>query len=148
MFQNLFRVFSMFWSNVVILEHFGDKDRRNSQLFIEPARVDIHSQPSIDKHLLSSIDNEARERADLKPKFHIITEIPMDDFDLIFMFFVIVLGNTHFLILIPQSLEFLLVWREDPRLLQNLVLELKFSELILFMQFIQIFVMFCFGMFQ
>ena len=34
----------------------------------------------------------------------------------------IVLGNTRFLIFIPHSLEFLVVWREDPRLLQSFVL--------------------------
>ena len=58
---------------------------------------------SINKHLLSSIDSDARRRVnlfkvDLSPKFHIITRLPLTNFYLIFMCFAIVLGNTHFLI--------------------------------------------------
>ena len=79
------------------------KVRRNLYMFIEPARVDIQSQMSIDKQLLSSIDSDARRRVnlfkvDLSPKFHIITRLPLTNFYLIFMCFAIVLGNTHFLI--------------------------------------------------
>ena len=139
MFWILLRVFTglgMFWITVVILEHFGDKDRRNSQLFMGPAIVDIQSQLQIDKHYLLSIKSEAREAGhqfmtDLKPKFHIFTKIPLANFNLIFMCSAIVLGNTRFLIFIPQSLWFLLVWREDPRLLQSFVLKLHFFYFIL-----------------
>ena len=88
-------------------------------MFIEPARVDIQSQMSIDKQLLSSIDSKAGRlfMTNLKPKFHIFTELPLADLYLIFMCSAIVLGNTHFLIFIPQSLGYLVVCREDPRLL-------------------------------
>lgn len=57
-----FRIFTgidMFWSNVVIIVHFRDKNRRNSQLLIEPSRTDIQRQSSIDKNILSSIDSKA-----------------------------------------------------------------------------------------
>ena len=117
-------------------------------MFIEPARVDIQSQMSIDKQLLSSIDSKAGRlfMIDLKPKFHIFTELPLADLYIIFMCYAIILGNTRFFIFIPQSLGFLVVCREDPRLLQSFVLELQFFYLILFMQFIQIFAIFCFAM--
>ena len=64
------------------------------------------------------------------------------------MCYAIVLGNTRSLNIIPQSLGFLLVWREDSRLFQNFVLELQYFYLIIFMQLIQIFAMLYFAMFE
>ena len=81
------------------------------------------SQSSIDKYIFSSINSDTREKADLKPKFYIITRLPLTDFNIIFMCSVIILDNPRFLIFYYSQhkvLEFLLVWREDPRLLQSL----------------------------
>ena len=119
-----FRVFTgscMFQSNVLIMEHCRDKDRRNLQMFIEPARVDIQSQPTIDIHIFSLIDSDAREKADLfeadlKPKFHIFTRLPLADFNLIFMCSTIELSNTRFLSFYYSQhklLGFLVVWIQD-----------------------------------
>ena len=54
-------------------------------------------------HHMSSIDSDARERADLfkanlKLKFHITTKLSLAKFNLIFMYSAIVLCNTCFLI--------------------------------------------------
>ncbi|WZZ86554.1 hypothetical protein YC2023_115133 [Brassica napus] len=73
----------------------------------------------------------------------------MANFNLICVCSAIVLGNTHFHTSTLHSksyLGFLVVWREDPRLFKRFVLELQFFYLILSMQFIQIFGMFCFTM--
>ena len=65
------------------------------------SKVDIQSQPSIDGHLLLPIDSEARKtRLSSRPTYGPIsrsfTRIPLADFNLIFMCYVVVLGNTRF----------------------------------------------------
>ena len=92
-----------------VLEIYGDFGGILKQKLVETricpsnqSRVDIQSQPSIDGQLLSSIDSEARKtRLGSQPTYRqsptIITEIPLTDFNLIFMCSSIVLGNTRFL---------------------------------------------------
>ena len=106
----------------------------------ETSQSKYSDRVSIDKHLLSSINSNPRRwsdlfRADLSPKFHIITRLPLADSYLIFMCSTIILGNTHFLIFyylqqtVWGSSE---IWREDSRLVQSFILELHwFLNLIL-----------------
>ena len=104
MFQSLFRVFTgsgLFWRYIVILGHFGAKARRNSQLPIEPVQI-RHSESTVDRWtLLLSIDSEAcKARLGSQPTYgpssRSFTILPLVDFNLIFMCYAIVLGNTRF----------------------------------------------------
>ena len=82
----------------MILEHFGDKARTNSYMSIEPVQSRHQSQTSIDGHLLSSIDSEARKarlgsQPTYSPSSTSITEISLADFNLLCMCFAIVFGQ-------------------------------------------------------
>ena len=90
--------------------------------------VDIQSKTSIDGQLLSSIDSEARKARlgslpTYGPSSTLFTIILMADFNLTFMCFVIVyvfLATHAFILSTFHSktyLGFIIVWREDPRLL-------------------------------
>ena len=110
------------------------------------SRVNNHSQTLIDKHPVSSIESEAdKARLGSQPSYSpistTVTEIPIADFNLIFIWSAIVLGNTcfsNFHISHQIFLGFLIVWRQDPRLLQSFVFELQFFYSILFMHLFQI----------
>ena len=63
--------------------------------------VDIQSQTSIGRHLLSLINSEARKvqlgsQPTYSPSSTSLTEIPLTDFNRIFISSAIVLGNTRF----------------------------------------------------
>lgn len=104
---SLFRVFTssyMFLSNAVIMEHFGDKDIKTRSY--SQNQPESTSESKVDRQTSLVVDRQRSARAgrlfmtDLKPKFHIITRLPLADFDQIFMCLAILLGYTHFLIFI------------------------------------------------
>ena len=64
------------------------------------SKVDIQSQPSIDRQLLSLIDSEVRKaqlgsQSTYGPSSTSLTRLPLAGFNLIFMCYAIVLGNTR-----------------------------------------------------
>ena len=60
--------------------------------------VDNQSPPLIDAHSVPLIDNKAQKAHPASnPSQHIFTEIPLATFDIIFMRYAIVLGNTYFM---------------------------------------------------
>ena len=84
-----------FWG---ILEQKLEETRRRPS---NQSRLDIQSQPSIDRQLLSSIDSRERKaRLGSQPTYNpsstSFIRLPLADFDLIFMCSAIVLGNTRF----------------------------------------------------
>ena len=86
----------------MILEYFGDKVRKKTHSCpSNQTRVDVQSQTSIDRHLLSWIDSEAHKarlgsQPTYSPSSTSLTEIPLTDFNRIFISSAIVLGNTRF----------------------------------------------------